>query len=143
MMAIDLSSPQSAEASFYAAFQQLDYEAMELIWDTGSDILCVHPWAASLMGTEAVMSSWRAILRGGGSSDIRHRLTGMVDNDELALHHGEEHLTFNDGVPATTVIVVTNAFRRTADGWRMFMHHGSPVRGAAAALPMESKGSLH
>jgi hypothetical protein len=141
---IDLDTPLDAERSFYDAFRTLDLDAMRHIWDASDEIVCVHPWADSLTGNRAVMTSWETILSGGSPTEISHSLTSSLEIGEFAFHHGHEQLTFNDAVPTTTVIVVTNAFRLTEHGWRMTLHHGSPIRGGAASLSTTGDSSaLH
>lgn len=51
-----------ANEAFYLAFESKDYIAMDHLWSEVRDVICIHPGWAALIGRDAVMESWRAIL---------------------------------------------------------------------------------
>ena len=74
------------------------------------------------------MTSWERIF--DGAFEMKFEL-GEIDvtiSGELAVLVVEENLTQRgyDGVSRSRVIA-TNVFQRVGDGWRMIIHHGSPV----------------
>lgn len=119
-------TPHQAEAAFYAAFAHQDLNAMMAVWDETNDIVCVHPGGRMLIGADAVRAGWEDIFRRGPALQFvieeRHR---TADNT-LALHIVHEHIRVG-GELAPAPVIATNAYRRTAHGWRMILHHASPA----------------
>ena len=110
----------ASNAAFYDAFNAKDLAAMDRVWSARDDVTCVHPGWNPLEGRDAVMESWRTILGNAQQPKIvsaAHRATVM---DGTAIVSGRELVA---GSPITT----TNAFVREADGWKMILHHASPV----------------
>ena len=52
-----------ANAAFYRAFSKGDYAAMSALWAERRDGGCFHPTAPAILGRDAVLESWRQILR--------------------------------------------------------------------------------
>ena len=52
-------------------------------------------------------------------SDAQH----MTD-ESVAVHVLHENITISEK-PKESVVLATNVYRRTADGWRMVLHHAS------------------
>lgn len=123
------STPQEAEAAFYQAFQRKDLGAMMAVWDDGTDIVCVHPGGRMLIGADAVRASWEDIFRRGPALHFVVDERSRTENGELALHIVHEHIHAG-GEMAPAPVLATNAYRRTAHGWRMILHHASPAPGA-------------
>ena len=42
------------------------------------------------------------------------------------MHHLYEHISHGHNFEKQSVVLCTNAYRLTDDGWRMVLHHGSP-----------------
>ena len=117
-------TPQETEAAFYAALERADLDAMMDVWAEDDGIACVHPMGKRLAGRQAVEESWRQIFRGGARmrfrlSDAQH----MVD-ESVAVHVLYENITIAQKTKES-VVLATNVYRRTADGWRMVLHHAS------------------
>lgn len=125
----------SAEAAFYRAFAHKDAEAMVALWDTGDDVVCVHPGGDLISGHAAVAESWRAILGDEGYFDISHQPVARYEEGDLAVHTGIERIQADDRM---ALLTVTNAFRRTGDGWKLVLHHAAPIHAVAAA-----EGAVH
>jgi ketosteroid isomerase-like protein len=129
-MSLNHATPSAAEEEFYRAFASRDAAAMIDLWETGDGVVCVHPGAEAITGHDHIADSWRAILGDDGSFDISHRLIARFEEGGLAVHTGIESIRA-DG--RTAMLTVTNAFGRTADGWKMVLHHAAPIHTAAAA----------
>ena len=126
----------AANAAFYAAFESGDLDAMHDAWVSDGPI-CVHPGWTPVVGNAAVRRSWAVVMANTPyiqffltDVDVRvtadvavltcveNILTGLPGGEEP----GEEPLGFAGGK-----VVTTNVFRRTRAGWRMWLHHASPV----------------
>lgn len=129
------ATSEAAEEAFYSAFQQADLDAMREIWATHDSISCVHPQAEPLLGQDAVMQSWLEIFNGSvGVGIVAEPLASSVGAN-LAVHLVTEKLLDEQG-RVNGVIVATNVFELTDDGWKMLLHHASPQPAdAAAAVP--------
>lgn len=136
----DARSIEAANTSFYTAVETGDLDLLEALWVNGSqaeDAVCVHPGWPPLRGRSEVLRSFAVILANTPyiqffltDVDVRvtadvavltcveNILTGLPGGEEP----GEEPLGFAGGK-----VVTTNVFRRTRAGWRMWLHHASPV----------------
>jgi ketosteroid isomerase-like protein len=96
-----LDAVVAANQAFYDAHESRDLAAMAAVWDHGPQSVCVHPGWPILRGWPLIEESWRRIFAGPG----RNQFT-------------------------TGTVAATNTFVRTAAGWKLVLHHGSPVRDA-------------
>lgn len=126
MPAPHYATPEEAEAAFYQSFENGDIDAMMQVWDQSDDIVCVHPFGRRHSGTEEVARGWRGILSGGQRLAFRVESGSHQQDDSLAVHAVLEHIRIIGDDTRHTPIVATNAYRRTANGWRMILHHASP-----------------
>ena len=51
-----------ANAAFYRALSEGDYDAMDELWAHTEPVLCLHPGTPALHGRGPVMQSWRELL---------------------------------------------------------------------------------
>jgi SnoaL-like domain len=114
----------AANAAFYEAFEQRSLEAMGAVWDHGDRVVCVHPGWPILRGWRMVEESWRRIFDGPGRNQFILTNDVAVVAGEIAWVTVDENLV--DGV-ATGTIAATNLFVRSSAGWKLVLHHGSPV----------------
>ena len=122
---------EAANAALYTAFESGDVDLMEAVWDVEEpeSLVCVHPGWPMLRGRTAVMRSWSAVM--ANTDYIQFVLTDVlvaVAGDAAVVTCTENVLTsadVGDGAHA----VATNVFVRRGDGWRLVVHHGSPVLG--------------
>jgi len=120
------NTPEEAEAAFYSSFENGNPDAMMAVWDQTDDIVCVHPFGTRLKGVDAVRGGWEGLLTGKQrltfrvESSLSYSATGIAVNNVLE----RIHIRGNDS--NHTPIIATNAYRHTADGWRMILHHASP-----------------
>lgn len=130
----DAEAVEAANAALYEAFEKADVDAMEALWDDGAgadDVVCVHPGWPMLTGRSQVLRSWSAIM--AGTSYIQFFLTDVrvrVEGDTAVVTCTENILTaVSESEGTNASVVATNVFRRRAGGWRLQLHHGSPVLG--------------
>jgi ketosteroid isomerase-like protein len=113
-----------ANAAFYRAFDDADFDAMSDCWEHDDHVTCVHPGWPALRGWSRVGASWAALFDGG--SPLQFILT-----DETVLVRGDVAMVSLDenilGGSTSNTVAALNVFVRAADGWKLVAHHGSPV----------------
>jgi ketosteroid isomerase-like protein len=131
-----------ANQLLYDAFETGDIDLMGAVWLDGPEagaVACIHPGWAPLHGREVVLRSWSMIM--ANTTYIQFVLTDVVarvTGDVAIVTCGENMLTDLPTDPEDPLgqgmaglaggrAVATNVFRRTADGWRLWLHHASPV----------------
>jgi ketosteroid isomerase-like protein len=122
----------AAHAAFYAAFEKSDFEAMEAMWADDEGVVCVHPGAEPIRGRSAVMRSWLALMAAAPYiqfflTDVRASVVGDIASvtcTENVLSAGADTPV---GVFAGGSAAATNVLRYTSQGWRLWIHHASPV----------------
>lgn len=134
------ATPDEAESAFYTAIASASLDAMMAVWLASESVICVHPVGPKLAGQSAVRASWLEMFRGGG---LRFRLSEISRTQDalLAIHILQEHIS----VPGENVerppMIATNIYQLTQDGWRMILHHASPV--AVQNQAERPQGRLH
>jgi ketosteroid isomerase-like protein len=123
---------ESVNTAFYEAFESADLDAMYALWLDDAETLCVHPGALPVRGTAAINRSWALIM--ANTPYIQFFLTDVeisVLDATASVTCTENVLTADErtGVDAFggARAVATNVFVRTVDGWRLWIHHASPV----------------
>jgi uncharacterized protein (TIGR02246 family) len=130
---------QDAENAFYEALERGDLEGMMAVWAEDEDVICVHPGGPRLCGQDQVRESWARIFAGEARARVQITDQVAVTGMMIAVHSVHERFVSETGEPAIPILA-TNVYLRTAAGWRMIVHHASPVPGqpepaAAAASP--------
>jgi ketosteroid isomerase-like protein len=123
---VDVEAVLAANQAFYEAFEQRDMDAMSEVWEHSDRIVCTHPGWSALRGWGAVSGSWFALFSGGSPlqfivTNVRAEIAG-----DAAWVTLDENLLADQG---TATVSAVNVFARTDRGWRMVVHHGSPVGG--------------
>lgn len=134
----DAEAVRAANAALYDAFEAGDIDLMSSVWldESAREVVtCVHPGWAPLHGTAQVLRSWSMIM--ANTSYIQFVLTDVtvsVTGDTAVVTCGENMLTGLPSDPEDLApglaggrAVATNVFRRTPSGWRLWVHHASPV----------------
>lgn len=133
-MSVDTAAIETVNQSFYTAIEDADLDRMTEIWaeDTSDDqVSCVHPGWSLLSGRSEVLRSWALIM--ANTTYIQFVLTDVQTNvlgDVAVLTCVENILTAGeegDSSFAAGKVVASNVYVRTPGGWRLWMHHGSPV----------------
>ena len=124
----DQDSAITANEKFYKAFNARDLSAMKEIWSSHQNVTCVHPGWSPLNGFEPIIDSWQGIFKNSGNMDIQISDINMLTSNDLAWVSCVEKLytIASHGVLASKVFS-TNLFKLNKDGWKMIMHHASPL----------------
>ena len=129
----DVEAVEAANLAMYEALERADVDAMQALWDDVDPgaLVCVHPGWPMLRGREQVLRAWAAVMAGTDYiqfflTDVQVRLFG----DTAVVTCTENVLTeVTEQEHAQSAIVATNVLVRRADGWKVLVHHGSPVLG--------------
>lgn len=124
------ASPQDAESAFYEALERSDLAAMMAVWADDEDIVCVHPGGPRLVGYASVRDAWRRVFESGTRLEVRILQRNVVTTPFAVIHSLIEQIRVRpregDGT-STAPVAATNIFQRGAMGWRMVLHHASPM----------------
>jgi len=112
------------------------------VWSEDEEIFCVHPGGARLTGQDQVRESWRQIFAGGAQARVQLSQQLAISGPMLAVHSAHENFSVPGDKRPLQSVVATNVYLRTAAGWRMIVHHGSPAAGLIEA-PREAPKILH
>ena len=110
----------AANEAFYRAFDDGDREAMRRLWAERAPVVCVHPGGAAIVGREAVLASWDAILGAPTRPAIVCLSPNALCYDGFALVSCVERLSGG-------VLVATNGFVLEDGAWRMALHQAGPA----------------
>ncbi|MEV4170066.1 MULTISPECIES: nuclear transport factor 2 family protein [unclassified Nonomuraea] len=133
-MSVDTAAIETVNQEFYAAIESADLDKMTEIWaedSTDDQVSCVHPGWTLLTGRSEVLRSWALIM--ANTTYIQFVLTDVnttVLGDVAVLTCVENILTAGEEGEASFAagkVVASNVYIRTSQGWRLWMHHGSPV----------------
>lgn len=146
----DKEALEIANAELYAAVENADLDRMEALWadgELGEDAVCIHPGWRMVTGRGAILRSWALIMANTTYiqfflTDVRVRLegdTGIVSCAESILTAAEEGESADFAAGGS--MVSTNVFRRMDSGWRLWLHHASPVLAPGGDETAESGGA--
>ena len=136
-------TPDDAESAFYEAFERGDLAAMMAVWAEDDDVVCVHPQGPRLVGFEAVRESWTQIFGSGMQLRVRTTDARQYHGQALAVHSVVEMLAAAGEGVAPPPVAATNVYVLTEEGWRMMVHHASPLPGPATEAPPPEPHTLH
>ncbi|MEM7004168.1 MAG: nuclear transport factor 2 family protein [Pseudomonadota bacterium] len=114
---MDLQEVEFANEAFYLAFEGKDIQAMEHLWSAEVEIVCLHPGWPALVGREAVIKSWRDILR--------NPQQGQVSFFNPTVHRvgADAALVVCYERAGDAVMIASNLFVQEGDGLRLVSHH--------------------
>lgn len=121
-------TPEAAEAAFYSAFESRSLDDMMQVWADDAHIACVHPLAAPLNGRAAVAAGWQSMFGAAEQFSVRVELAHEIRESDRVVRIVREYLTIGHETEPRPPILATNLYRRDADGWRMVLHHASPLQ---------------
>ena len=127
-MTNDRAAVEAANAEFYAAFEASDLSRMRNVWMDDETASCVHPGWRVLRGTSRIMRSWALIF--ANTPYVQFFLTDVdvtVLGDVAVVRCVEGILTSVTDAEGDSSVAATNVFVRHDDGWRLWLHHGSPM----------------
>ena len=136
-------SADDIEASFYEALQKGDLDQLMACWADEDDIVCVHPGGPRLIGSASIRAAFEAMFA-NGTIAARPEHICKVESLTSAMHNVIERVALltTDGMQEA-VVVATNVYQRTAQGWRMVAHHASPRTAPSHAEAHEAPQVLH
>jgi SnoaL-like protein len=124
----DEAAVGGANERFYRALSDLSLEEMDRIWLHGRESRCIHPGWDVLVGWRAIRESWRSIF--GASPGLSVEATDVEIHvyGEVGLVHCLENI-HGSGVGGEPISLAraTNLYLRSTGGWKMVLHHASPV----------------
>jgi ketosteroid isomerase-like protein len=119
-------SVEDVEAQFYDALQRGDLELLMSIWSDDDDVACVHPGGPRIVGHGAVRASFDAIFA-NGAIPVRPQQVRRIETAGCAVHHVLERVDLVTAEGAQTAwVLASNVYLKTAQGWRLVLHHASP-----------------
>lgn len=132
--AAHFATAQEAETAFYEAFQRADLSAMRAVWLAADYVECIHPMGERLRGLEAVMAGWRRILEPGPVMSFELEDVSYTQSGSMSIHTVTEHITLRQGDQHLhSRVLATNIYLLSEDGWRLMLHHASPMPKQPAA----------
>jgi ketosteroid isomerase-like protein len=121
-----LASVDDVEAQFYEALASADLDPLMRLWSDDDEVACVHPGGPRVTGHGAVRASFEAIFA-NGAIPVRAHQVRRVESAGCSIHHVTERVDIRtaEGVQ-TAWVLATNVYFKTAQGWRLVLHHASP-----------------
>ncbi|MEJ8636488.1 MULTISPECIES: nuclear transport factor 2 family protein [Streptomyces] len=134
MSRTDIELVEEANTTFYETMERGDFEKLSGLW-LDDEISCIHPGWPVLSGRGEVLRSYALIMANTEYiqfflTDVKVNLAGdtaLVTCTENILSGGPAEDGGELGPLVGQLVVATNVFRRTDEGWRIWSHHGSPV----------------
>ena len=121
------ASHESVEHAFYEALERGDTDAMMKCWADEDDIVCIHPNGPRLVGHAAIRRAWIQVFS-NGPVRVRPVAVHVQQGVMMSIHNVVEQVQVNTPRGTETVnIFATNVYAKTPRGWRMVLHHASPV----------------
>ncbi len=123
----DNEAVKAANQRFYDAFGALDIDGMESAWEISDRSLCIHPGWSPLVGWDSIRESWRGIFDHATLMHFNLQYVNVAIEGDCAWVTCVENITsVLQGRANNFGVLATNIFVRTAQGWRMTAHHGTP-----------------
>lgn len=117
-----------ANEKFYLAVNQADMDIMSDVWLCGPEDKCVHPGWPMLYGWEAIKESWKNIFEEGGPETIEISQVNAEITEGLAWVVCVEKIIHKSGDDMRIGFAQsTNVFHKTGSGWKLIIHHASPI----------------
>jgi ketosteroid isomerase-like protein len=110
--------------AFYLAHESRDLTAMAAVWEQSDRVVCIHPGWPILRGWSTIEESWQGIFSGPGRNQF------ICTNEIVHVDADMAWVTLDENMvdgPNTSTVAATNVFSLGPDGWRIIIHHGSPV----------------
>jgi ketosteroid isomerase-like protein len=142
-MAEDARLVERVTRSLYTAIETADLDLMGAVWLESDDVVCVHPGWPAVRGRGPVLRSWAVVM--AGTPYVQFFLTDLevqVQGDTAVVTCAESLLTGAEGATEGFVgaqAVSTKVLRRTPGGWRVALHHSSPVMGTPSGEPGDTE----
>lgn len=138
------SSAEEVEVAFYDALARADLEAMMAVWAEDDEPVCIHPGGPRLHGLPAIRDAWQQLFASG--TRLRIRLTDLLvqESPMFIVRNLIEELSVEDiARQAPNVVLATNIYASGPQGWRMVLHHASPMPMSAPPARDDAPHTLH
>ena len=113
---------------FYEDLGSRDLELMGTVFVHDERAGCTHPGWIMLQGWEAIRQSWENVFDPEDKLGIKlHNVTVDIYDDAACVTCIQELTYIRRDPVMMNVSVSTNIFERTEDGWKMIIHHASPI----------------
>ncbi len=131
------------EAAFYEAMQSADIEKLMACWADEDEVVCVHPGGPRLVGAGAIRAAFEAMF-GNGSIRAWPQQVRKIESLTSVVHNVLERIeVMTESGPAQALVLATNVYHRTGQGWRMVAHHASPGTQSEAQEVNDTPHMLH
>ena len=120
-------TPDDAATAFYDAFERADLAAMMAVWADRDEVVCVHPHGPRLVGLDAVREGWAQIFSGGGRVRVVTADACKFEGQTVAIQSVVEMVSAPGQEGEAAAVAATNVFELTDEGWRLVIHHASPL----------------
>lgn len=136
-------TPDDIESAFYEALRSGSLEKLMECWADEDEIACIHPGGPRLMGANAIRASFESLFCNGGIQATQAHVS-RVDSMASAVHHVLERVEVmtTDGL-VQAYVMATNVYHKTAQGWRLVVHHASPGMPDEAQILAQRPKVLH
>lgn len=114
---------------------------MMATWSEDDEIICIHPGGQRLLGIDAIRESWRQLFRDGPRMRVELLDPRIQTRHMVSVHNLYERIRLQ-GQLRSHLILATNVYQLTPSGWRMVVHHASPLPQQADALEAAA-GTIH
>ncbi len=118
---IDRNMLMFANDSFYYAFTNRDFDAMDEVWAREAAVCCIHPGWAALVDRDEVMSSWQSIMENPESPNIEPY------NSQAYIFGDSAFVVCYEKVPGG-VLAATNYFIEEAGKVCLVHHQATPCQ---------------
>lgn len=136
-----LASPEDTEAQFYEALQHADLERLMALWADEDEVACVHPGGPRIVGLPAIRAAFDVVFQRGAVNVHPERVRRLHSGD-CAIHHVLERVQVH-GESQQAWVIATNVYLKTAQGWRLVLHHASPGSAGDVQELVADAGILH
>ncbi len=129
-MASDLDAVGIRKANdlFYEALSNLSLGEMDRVWSHGREVRCIHPGWDVLAGWRMIRDSWESIFASSpGLAVEAEEVEISVLGDAAWVMCLERIHNTGEGGDRVSLARATNLFVRAPDGWKIVLHHASPV----------------
>ena len=119
-------SPDNIEAAFYEAMRSADIGKLMACWADEDEIVCVHPGGPRLMGAGAIRAAFDLMFVNGNIQVWPEGICQIESLTSVVRSVRERIEVRTDAGLREAYVIATNVYHKTAQGWRMVVHHASP-----------------
>ncbi len=121
-----IQNADELEASFYDALQTGHIEALMACWADEDDVVCIHPGGPRMVGLAAIRAGFEALFA-NGTLRMQPQQLRRIEAAGASVHSVIERIeVLTPEGPQNAYVIATNVYQKTAQGWRMVVHHASP-----------------